>query len=88
INTAMNAGRKEDDYFAGALAMEHPLWGEKGDIVAEYVVNNALVPSPAFIQLGARYMLIEGFKLDAGYAFGLNDNSIKNSMTAGIHYEF
>jgi len=88
VTVGVNAGIQSDDYFAYSLALEHPAWGEKGDIVAEYVANNALQPNPAFIQLGARYAITSGFKLDAGYSFGLNDNSINNSLTAGIHCEF
>lgn len=88
VNVGVNAGIKTDDYNAYAFALEHPAWGGKGDIVAEYVANNAASPNPAFIQLGARYMVFSGFKLDAGYSFGLNNNSIKNNLTAGAHYEF
>ena len=88
VLSGMNANIKEDDYIAYTLAAEYPLWGEKGDVVAEYVANNSLQPNPAFIQLGARYALSDGFKVDAGYACGLNDKSIKNSGTVGIHYEF
>lgn len=88
VNVGINAGVQSDDYTAYAFAMEHPLWGEKGDIVAEYVANSAAAPNPAFIQLGARYAVSSGFKINAGYSFGLNNNSIKNNLTAGIHYEF
>ena len=70
------------------VALEHPVWGDKGDVVAEYVANNAASPNPAFIQLGTRYLVGPGFKIDAGYSLGLNNNSIKNSLTAGVHYEF
>lgn len=88
VNVGVNAGVTTDDYFAYSVALEHPLWGEKGDIVAEYVANNAASPGPAFIQIGARYLVASALKLDAGYSFGLNDNSIKNSATAGVHCEF
>ena len=86
--TGVNAGLKEDDYLGYACSMEHPFWGEKGDIVAECVANNAIQPNPVFIQVGARYALARGFKIDSAYAFGLNPNSIKNSLTAGVHWEF
>jgi hypothetical protein len=88
VNVGFNAGRSEDDYWAYTFALEHPVWGEKGDLVAECVANTALTPNPIFIQLGGRYVVFEGFKLDAAYSFGLNSNSIKNSLTAGFHYEF
>lgn len=88
VNIGYNAGRQEDDYLAYACALEQPVFGEKGEIAVEYVGNNALAPSPAFLQLAARYIVFSGFKLDAGYSLGLNDNSIKNSLTAGMHYEF
>ncbi len=89
VNVGLNAGVQYDDYFAYTAAIEYPAWGEKGDIVAEYVANNTIYsPNPAFIQLGARYCFSSTFKIDAGYSFGLNDYAIKNSLTAGIHYEF
>ncbi|MFA4843892.1 MAG: PDGLE domain-containing protein [Candidatus Margulisiibacteriota bacterium] len=88
VLVGVNAGVQADDYFAYSVALEQPVWGEQGDIVAEYIANNAALPSPAFIQLGARYLVANGLKLDAGYSVGLNNNTIKNSLTAGIHYEF
>jgi hypothetical protein len=88
VRVGINGSVQSDDYFAYAFALEHPVWGEKGDIVAEYVANNAASPGPALIQLGARYLVAQGLKLDAGYSVGLNNNTIKNSLTAGIHYEF
>ena len=88
VNVGINAGVRSDDYFACSIAFEHPAWGEKGDIAVEYVANNAASPNPAFIQIGARCLVASGFKLDAGYSFGLNNNSIKNSATIGGHYEF
>jgi hypothetical protein len=88
VMIGVNAGVQSDDYFAYALALEQPFGGEKGEVVAEYVANNAMSPSPAFIQLGGRYQVGPGLKLDAGYSAGLNDNTLKNSLTAGLHYEF
>lgn len=88
VMVGVNAGVRSDDYFAYSAALEHPVWGENGEVVAEYVANNAASPSPAFIQLGARYLVASGLKLDAGYSVGLNNNTSKNSATAGIHYEF
>ena len=88
VNTGINAGRIEDDYFAYSAALEHPLWDKKGTGFVEYVGNNALNPSPAFILLGLRYEFFAGSKIDTGYAFGLNDKSIKNNLTAELHCEF
>ncbi|MFA5113352.1 MAG: PDGLE domain-containing protein [Candidatus Margulisiibacteriota bacterium] len=88
VKVGINGGVQSADYFAYSIALEQPVWGENGDVVAEYVANNAASPSPAFIQLGARYLVAQGLKLDAGYSVGLNNNTIKNSATAGIHYEF
>jgi len=88
VTVGVNARVSTDDYFAYSIVLEHPALGEKGDVVAEYVANNAASPSPTFIQLGARYLVASGFKLDAGYSFGLNNNSIKNSATVGVHCEF
>jgi len=87
VNVGLNAGLPTDDYFAYALAFEHPVWGGRGDVVAEYVANNAVIPNPAFVQIGMRCLVAEGIKVDAGYGFGLNNNSTRNSLTAGIHYE-
>lgn len=88
VNVGINAGIQTDDYFAYTCAFEHPVWGEKGEIAAEYVANGAAAPNPAFIQFAARYIIRSGFKLDIGYSFGLDDKSIKNSLTAGAHCEF
>lgn len=88
VLVGINANIQSDDYIAYTFAAEYPYWGENGDIVLEYVANNALQPNPAFVQLGARYVVREGLKLDVGYSVGLNNNSIKNSVTAGLHYEF
>jgi hypothetical protein len=88
VNVGYNAGNPYDDYWAYSAAIEYPSFGEKGDLVAEYVGNNSVSPHPGFIQVGGRYAVTETFKVDAGYAFGLNNNSIKNSATAGIHWEF
>ncbi|MFA6431820.1 MAG: PDGLE domain-containing protein [Candidatus Margulisiibacteriota bacterium] len=87
VLTGVNAGIQSDDYIAYTLALEQPVWGEKGEVVAEYVANNAAQPNPAFIQLGARYIVSSGLKIDAGYSKGLNSNSIKNSATVGVHWE-
>ncbi|MFA4858755.1 MAG: hypothetical protein WC901_04180 [Candidatus Margulisiibacteriota bacterium] len=89
VNEGYNAGRQEDDYVAYSAALEYPAFGKKGDLVAELVGNTslALAPNPLFVQVGGRYVLVEGFKLDAAYGIGLNDNSIKNSFTAGMHWE-
>ncbi|MCX5750779.1 MAG: transporter [Candidatus Saganbacteria bacterium] len=88
VKVGVNACVTSYDYLSYSFAMEHPVWGERGDLVAEYVGNSALNRHPGFIQIGARYVVSEGFKLDAAYSVGLNDNSIKNSATAGFHYEF
>lgn len=88
VNVGIHAGLPLDDYLFCSFALEHPVWGEKGEVVAEYVANNTIVPNPSFIQLGARYLIANGLKLDAGYSFGWNDNSIKNNVTAGLHWEF
>ena len=88
VNVGYNAGRLEDDYVAYSAALEYPAFGEQGDLVAELVGNTSLVPNPLFVQLGGRGVLVEGFKLDAGYSVGLKENSIKNAFTAGIHWEF
>lgn len=88
IKQGINGGVQSKDYFGFSGAMEYPAWGERGDLVAEYVANSAAAPGPAFIQFGARYVIVNGFKLDAGYSFGLNSNSIKNNFTAGCHWEF
>ncbi|MCX5751758.1 MAG: transporter [Candidatus Saganbacteria bacterium] len=88
VNTGINAGRVEDDYFSYSCAVEQPVFEGSGEIFAEYVGNNSLSPSPTFILLGARSPFINGTKLDIGYTFGLNDKSIKNSLTAELHCEF
>ncbi|MDI6732080.1 MAG: PDGLE domain-containing protein [Candidatus Margulisbacteria bacterium] len=89
VNVGINAGIQSDDYIAYTAALEYPAWGEKGDIVAEYAANNAnFSPNPAFVQFGARYCLASTFKIDAGYSFGLNNLTLRNSLTAGIHWEF
>ncbi|MFA5875865.1 MAG: PDGLE domain-containing protein [Candidatus Margulisiibacteriota bacterium] len=88
VNVGFNAGRAENDYWAYSAAVEYPAWGEKGDLVAEYVANASLSPYPTFVLLGGRYEIFHSFKLDAGYSFGSNENSIKNALTAGIHWEF
>jgi hypothetical protein len=88
VNVGVNAGLQSDDYLMGSIAVEQPVWGDKGELVAEYVSNNTSAPSSKFIQLGARYIVFSGFKLDAGYSFGLNNNSIKNDLTAGLQWEF
>jgi len=88
VNVGVNAGLQSDDYLTGSIAVEQPVWGGKGELVAEYVSNNTAAPSSKFIQVGARYIVCSGFKLDAGYSFGLNDHSIKNDLTTGLHWEF
>jgi len=88
VNVGMNAGIQSDDYLMGSIAVEQPVWGNKGELVAEYVANNTSAPSSKFIQLGGRYIVVSGFKLDAAYSFGLNNHSIKNDLTAGLHWEF
>jgi hypothetical protein len=87
VNVGVNAGIISDDYFAYLFALEHPCWGDRAEVAAECVINNVAIPNPAFIQLGARYIISSGFKLDAAYSFGLNSNSIRNNWTAGVHYE-
>lgn len=84
----INNGGWANNYIVYSAATEYPLWGEKGDVVAECVANTTVTPNPVFIQLGARYLVVSSLKLDAGYSFGLNNNSIKNNLTAGLHYEF
>jgi len=89
INVGMIAARQYDDYFFYAAAVEYPLWGANGDIVAELVANNAVYsPNPAFIQIGARYNLSQDFNFSGGYSFGLNTNTFKNNLSAGIHWGF
>lgn len=88
VTVGINAGVQTDDYFAYAIAMEYPVWGDKGDIMAEYVGNNADSPGPAFFQIGARFLVASGLKMDAGYSLGMNDRSLKSNLTAGMHYEF
>lgn len=88
VNVGVNAGLQSDDYLMGSIAVEQPVFGKKGELVAEYVSNNTSAPSSKFIQLGGRYIVVSGFKLDAAYSFGLNDRSIKNDLTAGLHWEF
>ena len=88
VNVGMNAGIQSDDYLAYLAAYEFPIIEGKSDLVFEYVANNALQPNPAFIQIGGRIAMSSVLKLDAGYSFGLNSNSIKNSLTYGLHYEF
>lgn len=88
VNTGINAGKVEDDYFLYSGAIEHPVFDNAGVFFAEYVGNNALCPSPTFVLLGGRFPFINGTKLDVGYAFGLNDQSIKNSLSAELHGEF
>jgi hypothetical protein len=87
INTGVNAGRVEDDYFLFSSAFEQPAFDNKGMIFEELVVNNALSPSPAFFLLGVRYPFVNRAKIDMGYAFGFNNNSIKSSLTVELHYE-
>jgi hypothetical protein len=84
----MNAGLVFDDYITGSIAIEQPVWGNKGELVAEYVSNNIAAPSSKFVQVGGRYLITPEFKLDAAYSFGLNDHSIKNDLTTGLHWEF
>ncbi|HTY12652.1 MAG TPA: hypothetical protein VMD02_00530 [Candidatus Omnitrophota bacterium] len=81
-------GGPSADYTAYSAAVEYPSFGEKGDLVAEYVADTSVSPNPAFIQVGGRIAVKEGFNIDAGYSFGMNGNSIKNSLTTGVHYEF
>ena len=88
VNVGFNAGRTEAEYLAYTAAVEYPLWGSAGDLVAEYVANTSLSPNPTFIQVGARYEIMNSFKLDAGYSTGINSNSIKNALTMGIHWDF
>jgi hypothetical protein len=88
VNVGVNAGQIFDDYLAYAGAIEYSVWGDQGEVVAEYVMNNVAQPNPAFIQLGARYVVSRGLKFDVGYGFGLNSNSLKNSLAGGLHYEF
>jgi len=88
VNVGVNAGRTSDDYWAYTFAVENPFWGEKGDIVAECVANTSALPNPAFIQLGVRYAIQTGLKVDTAYSFGLNSNSLKNNLAAGLHWDF
>lgn len=88
VNTGINAGKVEDDYFAYNFAIEHLVFNSQGAVFAECVVNNSLSPLPTFVLLGLRLPFINGTKLDCGYAFGLNEKSIKNSLSAELHCEF
>lgn len=88
VNTGVNAGRVDDDYFSYSLAVERPAFDNRTIFFSEFVANNSMIPSPTFVLLGMRNDLILGSKLDMGYAFGLNERSIKNSLTAEIHCEF
>jgi hypothetical protein len=88
VNTGVNAGRAEDDYWAYAGAIEAPVFNEQSVIFAEYVGNSSLAPPPTFVLLGMRNAFVYGSKIDLGYAMGLNDESIRNSLSGELHWEF
>lgn len=88
--TGITKGEKEgeeDNITTTSASVVYPLFGEMGDAVAEVVMTNAPNFNTGFAQVGARYNMGLAM-LDAGYSFGLNNYSIKNSVTMGMTFEF
>lgn len=82
------AGSASADYYSYSIAAEYPSFGEKGDMVFELVGNSSQNPHPLNLQVGGRFGIMEGLKLDAGLNFGLNENAYQNLITAGMTVGF